>query len=82
MDKYGSVIAVVRYRYPHIVSVWLSTELYLALERYAAVLNKRKSDVIREALAEYLKARGFNIETIKRDFKKNPGKYQRTVVIL
>ena len=73
---------MVRYRYPHIVSAWLSTELYLALERYATILGKRKSDVIREALVEYLKARGYNIEDFKRDFKKNPGKYQRTVVIL
>ena len=73
---------MVRYKYPHIVSVWLPTELYIALERYAAVLNKHKSDVIREALAEYLKARGFNVEDFKRDFRRNPEKYQRTVVIL
>ena len=73
---------MVRYKYPHIVSVWLSTELYLALERYATILGKRKSDVIREALIEYLKARGFNVEEFRRDFRRNPEKYQRTVVIL
>jgi predicted transcriptional regulator len=73
---------MVRYRYPHMVSVWLSTELYLALEHYATVLRKRKSDVIREALAEYLKARGYNIEDIKRDFRRNPEKYQKPVIIL
>ena len=73
---------MVRYRYPHIVSVWLPTELYIALERYAAALDKRKSDVIREALVEYLKARGFNIEAIKRDFRRNPAKYQKPVIIV
>jgi predicted DNA-binding protein len=73
---------MVRYRYPHIVSAWLPTELYIALEQYAKRTNKSKADVIREALVEYLKARGFNIEDFKSDFKKNPGKYQRTVVIL
>jgi predicted DNA-binding protein len=69
---------VVRYKYPHIVSAWLPTELYMALERYAAVLKKRKSDIIREALEEYLKARGFNI----KDFSRNPQRYQRTVIVL
>jgi predicted transcriptional regulator len=74
--------AVVRYKYPHIISAWLSTELYMALERYAAVLKKRKSDIIREALEEYLKARGYDIDSIKRDFRRNPQRYQKPVVIL
>ena len=72
------MIAVARYKYPHIVSAWLPTELYLALERYATILGKRKSDIIREALEEYLERRGLNIE----DFRKNPEKYQKPVVIL
>jgi hypothetical protein len=79
VDKHIAVgDTVVRYKYPHIVSAWLSTELYMALERYASALNKRKSDIIREALEEYLRARGFNV----RDFRRNPGKYQKPVVIL
>ena len=73
---------MVRYRYPHIVSAWLPTELYIALEQYAKRTNKSKADVIREALAEYLERRGFNIEDFKRDFRKNPEKYQKTVVIV
>jgi len=71
-----------RYKYPHIVSVWLPTELYIALERYAAVLNKHKSDVIREALEEFLKARGYITEEFRRDFRRNPEKYQKTVVVV
>jgi predicted transcriptional regulator len=76
------VIPVVRYRYPHIVSVWLPTELYIALERYATVLNMRKSDVIREALEEFFKARGVNLEAFRKEFRRNPQKYQKPVVIL
>jgi predicted transcriptional regulator len=73
---------MVRYKYPHIVSVWLPTELYIALERYAAVLNVRKSDVIREALEEFFKNRGVNLGEFRRDFRRNPQKYQKSVVIL
>jgi predicted transcriptional regulator len=73
---------VVRYKYPHIVSAWLPTELYAALELYASALEKRKSDVIREALEEYLKARGVNLEAFRKDFRRNPGKYQRSVIIV
>jgi len=73
---------MVRYKYPHIVSAWLSTELYLALEHYVKQTNKNKAEVIREALAEYLKARGVNPEAFKKEFKRNPEKYQKTVVIL
>ena len=73
---------MVRYRYPHIVSAWLPTELYIALEQYAKRTNKSKADVIREALKEYLERRGVNLDSLRRDFRKNPEKYQKTVVIL
>jgi predicted DNA-binding protein len=64
------------------VSAWLPTELYLALEHYVKQTNKEKAEVIREAIAEYLKARGVNLEAFRRDFRRNPEKYQKPVIIL
>jgi predicted metal-dependent phosphotriesterase family hydrolase len=73
---------MVRYKYPHIVSAWLSTELYLALEHYVKQTNKEKAEVIREALAEYLKARGVDPEAFKKEFRRNPEKFMKQVIIL
>jgi predicted DNA-binding protein len=73
---------MVRVRYPHIVSAWLPTELYIALEKYAEQTGKNKAEVIREALQEFFKARGFNIEEFRKDFRRNPGKFQRSVIIV
>jgi hypothetical protein len=73
---------MVRVRYPHIVSAWLPTELYIALEKYAEQTGKNKAEIIREALTEYLKARWVDPEAFRKEFRRNPEKYRKPVIIV
>jgi predicted DNA-binding protein len=43
----------------NLVTAWLPTELHLTLEVYAKLTKLTKSDVVREALKEYFRSKGF-----------------------
>ena len=47
--------------HPRLITVWLDAELATALEDYVAKTGETKSEVVRKALREYLRNRGYSL---------------------
>lgn len=68
--------------YKLVKTVKLTPELAYLLERHAALAGVSMSEVIREALVEYLKARGYDVESMEVEMRRRPHKYEKPVVVV